>query len=107
MTSSDLARLLTACIIGLIVGAVFALVGVNPTLLDTAGRIPGLLDVYGAVHTPAEYMADLWNWVGLPPHGDGAMVWLFPAAVVAQWLGCGAILGLLRCWRSRQKEPSR
>ena len=42
--------------------------------------------IYRIIHFPAEYIANFWVFLGLPPHGDAAIVFVPPIAVGLQWL---------------------
>jgi len=45
-----------------------------------------LIPFYDIIHIPAEYICNFWVRLGLPPHGDAAIVIVPPIALGLQWL---------------------
>ena len=84
------------------VGYFMSAVMVHQPLRDMADHVPGSMPVYGIIHAPAQAMAEGWQALHLPPHGDDALV-LYPRAVVIQWLLIGAVMA----WQYTRRQNRR
>jgi len=108
MTLKPPVRMLLPVVIGIAISPLMAAVMLNQPCRDFADTIPGFMPLYAAVHIPAKLMTESWHALHLPPHGDGA-VFLYPRAVVVQWVLLGLLVGwvFLRCGNQRKLQTDR